>query len=70
MNGSVPENSERVESRHDDQKQMLTITRQELMAMTDAYVDNTLRAADAAQGKWLNEDPSLAQIQQILLSRR
>lgn len=40
------------------------------MAMTDAYVDNTLRAADAAQGKWLNEDPSLAQIQQIILSRR
>ncbi|EOA87524.1 hypothetical protein ACJQWK_09044 [Exserohilum turcicum] len=44
--------------------------RNELMAMTDAYVDNTLRAADAAQGKWLNEDPSLAQIQQIILSRR
>ncbi|KAJ6285672.1 hypothetical protein J3E71DRAFT_337797 [Bipolaris maydis] len=44
--------------------------RNELMAMTDAYVDNTLRAADAAQRKWLNDDPSLAQIQQIIMSRR
>ena len=40
------------------------------MAMTDAYVDNTLRLADASQGKWLNEDPSLAQIQQSIVSRR
>jgi hypothetical protein len=38
--------------------------------MTDAYVENTLRAADAAEGKWLDEDPSLAQIQRILSSRR
>jgi hypothetical protein len=30
---------------------------------------STLRAQDAAQGKWLNEDPTLAQIQQILVSR-
>ncbi|CAI9632080.1 hypothetical protein GT037_005775 [Alternaria burnsii] len=44
--------------------------RNELLAISDAYVENTLRAADAAQGKWLNEDPSLAQIQQILMSRR
>lgn len=40
------------------------------MAMTDAYVENTLRAADAAQQKWLNDDPSLAQIQQIILSQQ
>ena len=40
------------------------------LQQADAYVENTLRAADAAQGKWLNEDPSLAQIQQILMSRR
>ncbi|EUC31305.1 hypothetical protein COCVIDRAFT_29011 [Bipolaris victoriae FI3] len=44
--------------------------RNELMAMTDAYVENTLRAADAAQQKWLNDDPSLAQIQQIILSQQ
>ncbi|KAI4645159.1 hypothetical protein J4E93_005959 [Alternaria ventricosa] len=44
--------------------------RNELLAISDAYVENTLRAADASQGKWLNEDPSLAQIQQILMSRR
>ncbi|KAF1837711.1 hypothetical protein BDW02DRAFT_108765 [Decorospora gaudefroyi] len=44
--------------------------RNECLAITDTYVDNTLRAADAAQGKWLNEDPLLAQIQQILASRR
>ena len=43
---------------------------QELLAITDAYVENTLRAQDAAQGKWLNEDPSLAQIQHILMSRQ
>ncbi|KAF1937671.1 hypothetical protein EJ02DRAFT_48441 [Clathrospora elynae] len=43
--------------------------RNELLATTDAYVENTLRTQDAAQGKWLHEDPSLAQIQQILMSR-
>lgn len=48
----------------------LTIGLQELLAISDAYVENTLRAADASQGKWLNEDPSLAQIQQILMTRR
>lgn len=42
---------------------------QELLAMTDAYVESTLRNQDAAQGKWLAEDPSLAQIQQILMRR-
>jgi hypothetical protein len=48
----------------------LTCGLQELLAISDAYVENTLRAADASQGKWLNEDPSLAQIQQMLVSRR
>ncbi|KAF2264971.1 hypothetical protein CC78DRAFT_216250 [Lojkania enalia] len=43
--------------------------RMELLAITDAHVENTLRSADASQGKWLAEDPSLAQIQQILMSR-
>lgn len=43
--------------------------RMELLAITDAHVDNTLRSQDAAQGKWLAEDPSLTQIQQILMSR-
>ncbi|KAF2832532.1 hypothetical protein CC86DRAFT_341122 [Ophiobolus disseminans] len=41
-----------------------------LPSITDAYVESTLRSQDAAQGKWLNEDPSLAQIQHILMSRR
>ncbi|KAH7411957.1 hypothetical protein DE146DRAFT_627970 [Phaeosphaeria sp. MPI-PUGE-AT-0046c] len=44
--------------------------RNERLALTDAYVESTLRNQDAAQGKWLNEDPSLAQIQQILVSRQ
>ena len=55
---------------HAHQELELTTQRQELLAITDAYVDNTLRSADASQGKWLNEDPTLAQIQQILMSRR
>ncbi|KAF2654705.1 hypothetical protein K491DRAFT_705091 [Lophiostoma macrostomum CBS 122681] len=44
--------------------------RMELLSLTDAHVDNTLRTQDASQGKWLAEDPTLAQIQQILMSRR
>ncbi|KAJ4299441.1 hypothetical protein N0V90_004686 [Kalmusia sp. IMI 367209] len=43
--------------------------RMELLAITDSHVDNTLRAQDASQGKWLSEDPSLTQIQQMLMSR-
>ncbi|KAF2197391.1 hypothetical protein GQ43DRAFT_451735 [Delitschia confertaspora ATCC 74209] len=43
--------------------------RMELLAITDEHVNNTLRSQDAAQGKWLAEDPSLAQILQILMSR-
>lgn len=41
----------------------------ELLAITDTYVESTLRNQDAAQGKWLNEDPSLSQIQQALMRR-
>ncbi|KAF2025708.1 hypothetical protein EK21DRAFT_116562 [Setomelanomma holmii] len=44
--------------------------RNERLAITDAHVEYTLRSQDAAQGKWLNEDPSLAQIQHILMSRQ
>ncbi|KAL6707253.1 hypothetical protein ACN47E_004241 [Coniothyrium glycines] len=44
--------------------------RNELAGTTDTWVESTLRAQDTAQGKWLYEDPSLAQIQQMLLSRR
>lgn len=43
--------------------------RMELLAISDAHVDNTLRSQDIAQGKWLGEDPSLAQIQQCLMRR-
>lgn len=43
---------------------------QELLAITDAHVENTLRAQDTSQGKWLAEDPTLAQIQQMLMARR
>ncbi|KAF1848969.1 uncharacterized protein K460DRAFT_375717 [Cucurbitaria berberidis CBS 394.84] len=50
-------------------QQIDAILRSELLATSDAYVENTLRAQDTAQGKWLNEDPSLAQIQQVLMSR-
>ena len=48
---------------------ILTRRSQELLAITDEYVDNTLRAKDASQRKWLAEDPSLTQIQQILMRR-
>ena len=41
----------------------------ELLALTDAHVEQTLRNQDAAQGKWLGEDPTLAQIQHALMSR-
>jgi hypothetical protein len=44
-------------------------TVQELLAISDAHVENTLRSQDAAQGKWLAEDPSLTTIQQWLMSR-
>lgn len=44
--------------------------RNELRTISDTYVDATLRNQDAAAGKWLNEDPSLTQIQQVLISRR
>ncbi|KAF2643654.1 hypothetical protein P280DRAFT_214014 [Massarina eburnea CBS 473.64] len=43
--------------------------RDEISRVRDEYVDSTLRTQDASQGKWLVEDPSLAQIQQILLTR-
>jgi hypothetical protein len=45
------------------------VCHQELLAISDAHVENTLRSQDASQGKWLAEDPSLAQMQQILMSR-
>lgn len=38
--------------------------------MSDVYVENTLRTQDTQAGKWLHEDPSLAQIQQILMAQR
>jgi len=44
--------------------------RNELLAISDAYVESTLQQQDAAQRKWLHEDPTLAQIQHILVSRR
>lgn len=50
-------------------EKLLIVELQELHAITDTYVENTLRAQDAAQGKWLHEDPSLAQIQHVLMSR-
>lgn len=45
------------------------VLRSELMAITDSYVESTLRNQDAAQGKWLAEDPTLVQVQQILSTR-
>ncbi|KAF9697774.1 hypothetical protein EKO04_004138 [Ascochyta lentis] len=43
--------------------------RNELLVITDTYVESTLRSQDTAQGKWLAEDPSLSQIQQQLMRR-
>jgi hypothetical protein len=47
----------------------LTAHLQELLAITDVYVESTLRNQDVSQGKWLANDPSLAQIQQQLMRR-
>ncbi|KAF2850413.1 hypothetical protein T440DRAFT_87223 [Plenodomus tracheiphilus IPT5] len=44
--------------------------RNDLRAISDTYVQTTLQNQDAAAGKWLNEDPSLTQIQQVLMTRR
>ncbi|KAF2871618.1 hypothetical protein BDV95DRAFT_607044 [Massariosphaeria phaeospora] len=43
--------------------------RMELICITDVHVENTLRTQDGAEGKWLEEDPSLANIQQIIMAR-
>jgi hypothetical protein len=43
--------------------------RMELLAITNAHVESTLRTQDSTQGKWLVEDPSLAQIQQMIMSQ-
>ncbi|KAF2089252.1 hypothetical protein K490DRAFT_72066 [Saccharata proteae CBS 121410] len=40
--------------------------RTELGAITDEYVDYSLRSQDVSQAKWLDEDPTLRQIQQYL----
>ncbi|KAJ4991511.1 hypothetical protein SVAN01_02892 [Stagonosporopsis vannaccii] len=47
----------------------LLIDSKELLAITDTYVESTLRNQDATQGKWLVEDPSLSEIQQALMRR-
>jgi len=47
----------------------LLINFKELLAITDTYVESTLRNQDGTQGKWLVEDPSLSQIQQALMRR-
>jgi len=44
---------------------LIGLSMQELAAITDEHVEYSLRAQDAAQGKWLEEDPSLA----IILTR-
>jgi hypothetical protein len=47
----------------------LMLHSQELLAITDVYVESTLRNQDVSQGKWLANDPSLARIQQQLMRR-
>jgi len=51
-----------------DMKQELELIqyRQELAAITDEHTEYSLRAQDAAQGKWLAEDPPLSTIQYYL----
>jgi hypothetical protein len=44
---------------------MVLMIRQELAAISDEHVEYSLRAQDTAQGKWLEEDPSLT----IILAR-
>lgn len=39
--------------------------RQELAAITDARVDQSLRQPDESAGKWLEEDPNLALLQRF-----
>lgn len=43
--------------------------RMEFLSITDIYVESSLRSQDVSQGKWLYDDPTLLQIQQILMSR-
>lgn len=43
--------------------------RMEVILITDIHVGNSLRSQDVSQGKWLSDDPTLPQIQQILMSR-
>jgi hypothetical protein len=44
-------------------------TVQELAAITDEHVENTLRTQDASEGKWLDEDPPLSTVIHILQTR-
>lgn len=37
-----------------------------MSAITDARVERMMRDADVEEGKWLNEDPSLAAIQHLV----
>lgn len=50
-------------------QQITRTLRSELGSITDARVELTLRSSDAAQNKWLAEDPSLAVISQMLRPR-
>lgn len=37
-----------------------------MLAITDAGVEQMMRDADVEEGKWLNEDPSLDEIQHLV----
>ncbi|KAK5133754.1 hypothetical protein LTR08_007404 [Meristemomyces frigidus] len=47
-------------------QQVKNTLRAELASITDQRVELSLRAADSAVGKWLQEDPSLGQIQRLI----
>ena len=44
---------------------LANVLRQELAAITDSRVYESLRRNDAAAGKWLDEDPPLSVVQRM-----
>ncbi|KAF2726234.1 hypothetical protein K431DRAFT_280261 [Polychaeton citri CBS 116435] len=60
---------QRARSQHAPALQQIGATlRQEIASVTDQRVELSLRTADVQSGKWLQEDPSLTEIQRLMAS--
>ncbi|KAK8207923.1 hypothetical protein M8818_004176 [Zalaria obscura] len=51
-------------------QQIANTLRAELASVTDARVELSLRSADTSQGKWIQEDPTLVMLQQMIRAGR